>query len=339
MPAFGAKMMQSDAPRYRELGRPSDQHAVRVARWLEIVLVDRRITIPIMAAVAVAAVVLAVSQLGGASGSGSVRAGAGNRTPLPTESSPGVPWPVTTAAMPPACTIGGMRVRVVTTAVQRAGSVIVRRIRAASHPCSLSTGGWPAVRLHLANGATPVAKAFPYRPAVAANPTPFVTFLRGGTQRTAVVLGYGRSADIVLFSARVPGQACYRADRAMIFPSVLETGASLQVPVGRPAYQCSSLATFTYLSSRVGGRALAFGQHALTDVCSCSAGTRRWAFAGATSDAAPTSERRASICAADRSKALSAARPAMPARRSAPGTCRTSATVPRRPRRSSPEPR
>lgn len=229
-------------------------------------MVSRRVIVPVLAATAVAAVLVGVSQFGRAPGIGAAQAR--NRTPLPVHNSPGMPWPVTTVPMPPACTISGMRATVVTASARHAGSVIVLRLRAAGRPCSLSTGGWPAVRLELASGKTPVAKAYPYRSPLIGRFTAIVTFLHGRRQRDAVVLGDGRSADIVLLSARVPGQACYRAAKAMIFPTIFETGASLQVPIPAPAYQCSTLETLMYLSARIGRRALALGQHALAGIFS-----------------------------------------------------------------------
>jgi hypothetical protein len=115
-------------------------------------VISRRIIVSVMAAVAVAAVLAGVSQFGRAPGTGAARAG--ERTPLPVHSSPGMQWPVTTAPMPPACTITSMRAAVIATSARRAGSVIVLRLGAASRParCRLAAGprcGWtsPAARL------------------------------------------------------------------------------------------------------------------------------------------------------------------------------------------------
>ena len=158
----------------------------------ELRVISGRIIVPVVAAFAVAAVLAGVSQFGRAPGTGAARAG--ERTPLPVHSSCGMAWPVTTAPMPPGCTITSMRATVIATSARRAGSVIVLRLGAASRPCSLSAGGWPAVRLDLAGGATPVAKAYPCRPALTGSFTPVVTFLHGRTQRDTVMLGDGRSA-------------------------------------------------------------------------------------------------------------------------------------------------
>lgn len=132
-------------------------------------MISRRIIVPVMAAVAVAAVLAGVSQFGCAPGTAAARAGedAAARAQLPRHAVAGYDSADATGVHDH----------------QHAGHSDrdLGQARGIGHraaawrrqpPCSLSTGGWPAVRLDLASGATPVAKAYPCRPALTGSFTP-----------------------------------------------------------------------------------------------------------------------------------------------------------------------
>jgi len=161
---------------------------------------------------------------------------------------------------PPACTAAALRAQVSAATTQQGGSVIVLRL-SADRACMVASGGWPTVRLHMAGGASPIAKALPYQRAWSARKTPYTTYQRAGVQRTAVALRPGSSVSVALVST-VPG-ACGQAESATVYPSAVGLGAGASVAFARPVSVCGQLRILPFLPGGPAGSAASLARAAL----------------------------------------------------------------------------
>src|SRR5262245_58630377 len=123
--------------------------------------------------------------------------------------------PMSTAPEPPPCEPALLRGRTASAISAKNGTALIIKSSAARHQCVIASGGWPVVRLHIARGASPVAKAFQFSPEIHRRATPFVTYASHRAQRTVLVLGPTRPAFVVLLLGREhrAGQACGWLDR------------------------------------------------------------------------------------------------------------------------------
>lgn len=175
------------------------------------------------------------------------------------------PFPVTTARRPADCSAANLLAKLDSTATQRDHSAIIISLTSRSVPCSLSSAGWPAVRLHLSDGSSPVAKAFPYGPAMRRSVSPLLTYGTGANARTVVPLRPGASTSIVVLSATpiVGQQKCLTARSATIYPTGLARGQGRKLPFNTHVKICGELRVLPYLSDRPQVHALALAQSAI----------------------------------------------------------------------------
>jgi hypothetical protein len=171
-----------------------------------------------------------------------------------------LPFPSASRREPPGCTAGALRARVSSAADLPGGSVIVLRL-SAHRKCVLLSGGWPAARLHLPGGASPIAKAFPYQQAWRMRHTPYVTYQRAGLQQTAVALRPGRRVSVALVS--VASGACRPAESATVYPSAVGLGAGVQVAFARPVSVCGQLRVLPFMPGSPRASVLAVARGAL----------------------------------------------------------------------------
>jgi len=144
------------------------------------------------------------------------------------------------------------------------GTLVILRLDTAASPCVIVSGGWPDVRLVLADGTDPVGNAFPFGPATRAKPGPFVTYRVGKRRRTVLLLGSGRGAFLEVLSVPLAASSCQQTSAARIFPGVLSMGRNLRLALPAGVQSCGRAAVVTYLSSRIGEtRAASIGQRAL----------------------------------------------------------------------------
>ena len=171
-----------------------------------------------------------------------------------------LPFPSMTGNEPPGCTAGALRAQVSSAAAQQGGSVIVLRL-SADRNCAVLSGGWPTVRLHMAGGASPIAKALPYQQAWSVRNSPYLTYQRASVQRTVVALRPGTWTSVALESM-APG-ACRQAESATVYPSAVGLGAGAKVAFARPVSVCGQLRVLPFMPGGVAASVLSVARHAL----------------------------------------------------------------------------
>jgi hypothetical protein len=165
-------------------------------------------------------------------------------------------------APPAACAVRQLRVRVPAATSGRAGAAITVRLSTSGRACSL--GDFPAVRLHLAGGASPVAKQFGYIPASRAGMPALAVYVHRGVVRPVLVVRPDRWVRVVLVAPKVRGGACRLARSATLYPADVAVGAGKTVALPGPVAVCGAPRALPFqpagtVSSavRLAGRALA----------------------------------------------------------------------------------
>jgi hypothetical protein len=166
-------------------------------------------------------------------------------------------------AAPAACAAGQLRVRVPASTSGRDGAAIALQVSTSGRACSL--GDFPTVRLHLAGGASPVAKQLGYIPASRAGMRALAVYLHRGTVRPVLVVRPDRWTRVVLVAPTVRGTACQPARSATVYPANVALGAGKTVALPRPVTVCGPVRALPFqrpgsVSSavRLAGRALAW---------------------------------------------------------------------------------
>jgi hypothetical protein len=164
-------------------------------------------------------------------------------------------FPMSTASEPPPCEPALLRGRTASAISAKNGTALIIKISAARHQCVIASGGWPVVRLHIARGASPVAKAFQFTPEINRRATPFVTYTSHGVQRAVLVLGPRRSAFIVLLLGREHrvGQACGWLTSATIYPAPAATGTGENIKLRNRPAMCGEPRILMYMAGRLAG--------------------------------------------------------------------------------------
>jgi len=139
-------------------------------------------------------------------------------------------------APPAACVAGQLRVRVPAAGSGRDGASITLRVSTSRRACAL--GDFPTVRLHLAGGASPVAKQFGYVPASRAGMRALIVYAHRDAVRPVLVLRPGRWVRVVLVAPTVRGAACRPARSATVYPGAVALGAGKTVALPRPVTVC-----------------------------------------------------------------------------------------------------
>ncbi len=172
------------------------------------------------------------------------------------------PFPVTTAAEPPACATTALRAQVTSSASGSDGSVIELRLSNAGGTCVLPES-WPTVRVGTAGDAPTVAKILPDAAALRAERSLLTTYERGTAQRTALTLRRGGSVTVDLLAAGGSAGACRRVTSVTIYPSAGAIGAGRSVHVAAPVRLCGSPRILSFLPGGKAGAAMTIGHGAL----------------------------------------------------------------------------
>jgi hypothetical protein len=172
------------------------------------------------------------------------------------------PFPVTTAAEPPACPAAALRAQVTSSASGSDGSVIELRLSNAGGTCVLPES-WPTVRVRTAGDAPAVAKILPDAAALRAERSLLTTYERGAAQQTALTLRRGGSVTVDLLAAGGSTRSCRRLTSVTIYPSAGALGAGRAVRVAAPVRICGAPRILSFLPGREGEAAMTIAHGAL----------------------------------------------------------------------------